>query len=480
MQKHIDGPFLTRPKLLAVCAFFAAFCLVAVKYDLFARLLFLMLSLKEPEHGYFDEYIAFILFLLLGNGLFALGKYRDLARECARRERAEAALRESEERFRLVFEQSTEATALIEPATGRFLFLNAAMEELLGYRRAELLAEGAPLLYRHFAAEGLEGICAGDALPPDFLSTRVKSRHRDGTPLVLSLRVRSVVICGNHLLHLTLRDMTEKARYEQQTSEAQARLIHANKMSSLGLLVSGVAHEINNPNSFIMFNSAMLADIWQDADRILAEHRRLAGDFAIGGLAYPEIGTATAKLIHGIQEGAQRIKATVDNLKDFARQDDPALDRPLDLNQAVLKAVSIMTPQIKKLCGNFTLELAEELPETHGSAQQIEQVVINLLSNALQALPDRERAVSLVTARSAEGGLEVTVRDAGTGMRPETLKRLSEPFFTTKSTGTGLGLYISHSIVKEHGGSLHFHSLPGQGTAVTLRLPLNAQKGGRL
>ena len=468
MRQHPAKTY-RQPRLIIVFVLISAFCLLAIRFDLFAKVLFLMLSVQLPAHGYLDEYVSLILLLSLVYATMAWSKYRELARECAKRREAEEALRESEERFRLVFDQSTDGIVLAELDSGKVLYVNSTMEKLLGYGAEELRQSGAQLLYRHFAAEALESLFSES----DFLSTRVKTCSKGGAALVVSMRVKSVEICGNGLVHFSLRDMTEKARQEEQTREAQAKLIRANKMSSLGLLVSGVAHEINNPNTFIMFNSSVLSEIWRDANRILDDYHRDHGDFSLGGLPYPEIGDATRKLIDGICEGSQRIKVTVDNLKDFSRQDDSGLNQPLDLNQAVLKAVSIMVPQIKKHCENFSLDLHDSLPVTRGNPQQIEQVVMNLLSNALQSLPDRQRAVSIATAVSSQGRLVATVKDQGSGMSPETMTRLSEPFFTTKSdgTGTGLGLYISQSIIKEHGGLLSFESELDKGTSAVVELP---------
>jgi PAS domain S-box-containing protein len=463
--------------------------LLTIKLDLFTRVISLMLPAAIQDHGALDEYLTVILMPPLLYAALACRRYQELERECARRKVAEEAVREREELFRLVFDQSTEGIVLAEPASGKILYVNETLTELLGYSREELFERGTPLLYSHFCAENLELTFAECAAARDFLSSRIRTQGSNGTELTVSLRVKSVKIGGCDLVHLTLRDMTEKVRQEDETKTAQAKLIHANKMSSLGLLVSGVAHEINNPNNFIMFNSSMLSEIWQDTDRILDDYYRSKGVFALGGLPYPEIGEATRKLIDGICEGAQRIKVTVDNLKDFARQDVPGLDRPLDLNRAVLKSVSILAPQIKKHCDRFTLHLDERLPEICGNAQKIEQVVMNLLLNALQSLPDRECAVSVSTSFSRDGRtLVATIEDQGIGMDHQTMKRLSEPFFTTKrdNAGTGLGLYISKSIIKEHGGALLFESEPGKGTSARIELPQhqseepdeNAENGG--
>ena len=235
-----------------------------------------------------------------------------------------------------------------------------------------------------------------------------------------------------------------------------------------------MAHEINNPNNFIMFNSGMLADIWKDADRVLADYHRENGDFSLGGLPYPEVGQAARKLIEGIGEGAERIRIIVDDLRDFARQDTVEPGRKMDINVAILKAAAILTPQIKKHTAHFSLHLQEHIPHNVGNIHKIEQVIINLLLNALQALPNRECGVTVTTSLDDPDCITVAITDQGSGMSAEALARISEPFFTTNSasSGTGLGLFISQSIVCSHRGSLSFQSTPGAGTTVTMKLPV--------
>jgi signal transduction histidine kinase len=242
--------------------------------------------------------------------------------------------------------------------------------------------------------------------------------------------------------------------------------------------VSGVAHEINNPNNFIMLNGRICSRVWADVQPILRQYHEAHGEFLLGGMPYSEAQPRIGQLIEGIGEGAQRIKHIVQNLRDFARRDTGDLDRPLDLNLVVESSVTLVRNLIDKSTSRFDLRLAPGLPPLRGNFQQLEQVLINLITNACQALPDRERGICVQTC-AEEGHVRVEVRDQGVGIPEANLKRILDPFFTTKQDtgGTGLGLSISYNIVKNHGGELAISSRPGEGTVAAVRLPL-APEGG--
>jgi polar amino acid transport system substrate-binding protein len=175
-----------------------------------------------------------------------------------------------------------------------------------------------------------------------------------------------------------------------------------------------------------------------------------------------------------MQEGANRIKRIVEELKDFARQDTTAATDPVDFTGIVKAAVRLVDSSIRSATNHFTASYAPDLPPIQGNAQRIEQVIVNLLLNACQALPDQERRITLATFPDLKAGAVVLrLSDEGTGIAPEHIARLTDPFFTTKreTGGTGLGLSVSASIVKEHDGVLEFDSDPGTGTTVTLTLP---------
>ncbi|GFO67823.1 histidine kinase [Geomonas limicola] len=270
---------------------------------------------------------------------------------------------------------------------------------------------------------------------------------------------------------------TLQKRIAQHTAELQNRqqqLIQADKMASLGILVSGVAHEINNPTGLILFNLPVLKKTFQVAQESLEDRFQESGDFMVGGLRYSQLREEAPRMFDEMHDGARRIKRIVDDLKDFARKDDSALDESVDLNQVVAASVRLVENSIKKATRRFELNCAPELPLLKGNAQRIEQVVVNLIINACQALPDPEKGIEVTTALGPRGDeVQVTVRDEGVGIPREHLSHLTDPFFTTKrdAGGTGLGLSVSAGIVKDHQGRLEFRSEPGVGTTVLVALP---------
>ena len=203
------------------------------------------------------------------------------------------------------------------------------------------------------------------------------------------------------------------------------------------------------------------------------------GDFALGGSTYSRVRSKLPRLLEVLEQSAQRIRRIVDDLKDFSRFDPTPHKESFDLNEVVGKTVRLMATSIRKSTNHFTIQYGNELPRIMGKPQRIEQVVVNLVLNACQALPDPERAIALATAFApATGMVTLTVTDEGAGIAPESISRLTDPFFTTKRAmgGTGLGLSISAGIVKEHGGDLTFVSVQGQGTTACLALPAAQEK----
>jgi PAS domain S-box-containing protein len=271
------------------------------------------------------------------------------------------------------------------------------------------------------------------------------------------------------------RDITAKVRMEEESKLIQSRLIQANKMTSLGTLVSGVAHEVNNPNSYILTNAQIINEIWKDSAEILKEHCRDNQELKIGGIPFSELLDVTPKLISGINDGAIRIKKIVEGLKDFSRVDSADLGGKVNLKAVIMSARLLLETHILKHTNKFSINCDDSIPPVKGSTQQLEQVIINLLMNALQSLPDEESGVWISTSYNKKSKIvSVKVKDEGRGMSDEILDRVTEPFFTTKLNvgGTGLGLSISYTIIKDHKGSLLFNSKEGKGTVVTVNLPV--------
>jgi len=279
------------------------------------------------------------------------------------------------------------------------------------------------------------------------------------------------------------REIAERRHAEEELLLNQRQLLQADKMAALGVLVSGVAHEINNPTGLILLDIPVLMRAHQDTAPILQEYFEEHGDFSLGGIPYSEMRGEIPRILSGMQDGAKRIKRIVHDLKDFARRDDAGDQGLIDLNQVVQTALRLVDPTIRKATASLATDLAGGLPRFLGNTQRIEQVVVNLVLNACQALPDREHGIRVATRLAADPArLELSVQDEGSGIAPEHLSRLTDPFFTTKreSGGTGLGLSVSAGIVKEHGGSIAFDSVPGRGTTVTLSFPVAKEEAATL
>jgi polar amino acid transport system substrate-binding protein len=249
-------------------------------------------------------------------------------------------------------------------------------------------------------------------------------------------------------------------------------------MASLGILVSGVAHEINNPTSLLLLNLPVLKESFEDIEEILEEHYENHGDFEIAGLSYTRISKEIPLMLGEMLEGSNHIRRIVSDLRDFARQEPQALSDNVDLNQVVAAAIRLTDRAIKSATDNFSVSYSESLPLFKGNSQRLQQVVINLIVNACQALDSTHQVISIKTEyQMATRRIELTISDEGKGIESQHLSRLTDPFFTTKRKegGTGLGLSISSNIIEEHGGKLLFKSVVRKGTQILLTIPLTKE-----
>ena len=272
-------------------------------------------------------------------------------------------------------------------------------------------------------------------------------------------------------------DITSRRMLEKQKDA----LMQADKMIALGTLVSGVAHEINNPNNFIMMNTPILGEVWRETLPILQEYFETHGDFVLGGISYSTMKDEIPELLTGIQEGSDRIKDIVKDLKRFVRMEPPDLSETVDINEVVRGATALLGSTIRKATYKFIANYCEPLPSIKGSFQRIEQVVINLIQNSCHALKDTGKSITVSTGYIEDAdSVFIQIDDEGQGIAPENLKNLANPFFTTKSDsgGTGLGLSVSMGIVKDHGGALSFTSTLGKGTSAVVVLPVSKTVGG--
>lgn len=395
---------------------------------------------------------------------------------CEARNRAEASLSESEDKFRSLTSQALDGIILMDHE-GYITYWNEAAFKIFGYTVEEALQhpihslisprrEGADLL-----VHAMEKVGTGENLAR---SVELIARNRNGNDVPVELSLSSTTIQGQWHAIWIVRDISERRRTEEESRNQQQQLLHADKMISLGLLVSGVAHEINNPNSIALLNIPVLSRAWESVKPILDEFYEEHGDFAIAGLEYSTMRNQLPRICRELEESAIRIKQIVVDLKDYARQETSGLMEPVDLNEIVQSGVRLTANSIHKSSNTFSCSYASQPLMVMANRQRLTQVVINLIQNSCEALEDPSRSLKVSTGYDKEkDGVEISIHDEGTGIAPENLKQVTDPFFTTKRSigGTGLGLSVSSGIVKEHSGAMEFYSERGVGTKVIVVFP---------
>lgn len=242
-----------------------------------------------------------------------------------------------------------------------------------------------------------------------------------------------------------IRDVTAKR-------QIQAQLFHSAKLAAIGEMAAGVAHELNNPLTAIIGNASVLLRITKHGEKAF-------------------------KLLEDVKHCGQRCKRIIQNLLTFARQDNYSLE-PLDINQVVTNSLSLVAYQIQKSNIYIKVNPGKNLPPIMGNKQQLEQVIINFLLNARDALDNTKNRKIIITTRIIEyenkAAIEVAVFDNGEGIEAKNLEHIFNPFFTTKNStkGTGLGLSVSLGIAETHRGTIKVRSKPGNGSTFSLILPL--------
>jgi len=372
------------------------------------------------------------------------------------------ALGESEEKYRKLVENSLLGIYLIR--RGRFLYVNPKLAEIFGYTREEVLE--LPVLElvapedRQLVAENLRRRERGEV---EYINYEFRGLKKDGTVFDVEVLGSRVILGGRPavigtLMDITQRKLLERARRDytvglerkvgdktRQLAEAQSQLIHSEKLAATGKLAAAIAHEINNP---IYGIQGCLEKICED---LPAEHPDKY--FVLKAL-----------------EGSQRIVNLIRKLQDFYQPADDQL-RPADINILLEDVLIIQRNYLLINRVTLTKTLQPDLPQLKVSPSQIQQVFLNIISNAVEAMPEGGR-LHIATLRCGEC-VCVEFHDTGCGIPPENMAKIFDPFFTTKKdvVGAGLGLSVSYGIVKKHGGNIFVTSQPGAGTTFRIELP---------
>jgi two-component system NtrC family sensor kinase len=275
----------------------------------------------------------------------------------------------------------------------------------------------------------------GEVIP----NVEVKRQTKEGKGIIISMTISALRNAEGNIVGVSriCKDITD-------LKKAEERLILAERLSSLGELTAGVAHELRNPLAGIKINT-----------QILSRKKDL-----------PEM---EKKLLDSTQEGIEKIQKIVDDMLHFAKPKASHFQEE-EIDEVVEKSLAILQTKLKK--GNISsiFEAGLELPRVRIDIHQIQQVLINLMLNAIQSM-EKGGTLTIRTFRENEGGVGVEVRDTGVGIPRSHLKKIFDPFFTTKSEGTGLGLSISLKILESHGATINVVSEEGKGSTFTIHFP---------
>lgn len=391
----------------------------------------------------------------------------------------------AEDRFSALLDAAVDAIVLIN-RRGEITLFNHAAERLLGYQPAEVLGRNVSMLMpepyqtehdryiQHYLTTGQRKIIG--------IGREVVARRKDGTsfPIELSVGEYHPTRQGfgrrssddiEHGFVGILRDITERKQLEaqlrkgseelknmldnlgQSTREAEelrARLTHVGRIGTLGEMVSGIAHEVNQPLTAI------------------ANYANACRRLLTSGQAKPAELVST---LEKISDQADRAGQVIRGLRSLVRKRD-VVRESLDCNQLVRDVARLVDFELRQAGFRLVWNLASSVPRVMGDGVQIQQVVLNLFRNGLDAMLEWAQGDSIELAtRVSDGWVEISINDCGPGLSAQTVERLYEPFFTTKPQGIGLGLSICKSIVQAHDGELNHAALEGGGTSFTIRLP---------
>ena len=371
----------------------------------------------------------------------------------------------AESRFNALLDAAVDAIILID-ARGRVTRFNATAERMFGYREAEVVGNNVSMLmpepYRsqHDAYIHRYGTTGERRIIG--IGREVEAQRKDGTTFPIDLSVgefrtdtglhhrRSEDEAIVHGFVGIIRDLTERKAQTREAEGLRARLTHVGRLGTLGEMVSGIAHEVNQPLTAISNYASAV--------------RRMVQAGTIGG---EELASTLEKI--GTQ--AERAGQVIRGLRALVRRRDEVRE-PLDCNRLIRDVSKLVEFETRQAGYRLVLKFAEPLPAVSGDAVQIQQVVLNLIRNGLDAMLERAHGDSIeVETLSADGFVEIRVTDSGVGIAPAALERLFEPFFTTKLQGIGLGLSICKSIITAHHGELTGEAAPQRGARFRVRLP---------
>jgi PAS domain S-box-containing protein len=411
-----------------------------------------MVDMQLTDEGIWQELLPFFTYagMMLDNEITNYSQLTEALRQ----------LQDSETLYRTLFEQSPDGVQLADPVTTKPIYFNTAMHQLLGYSREEYAGL---TVTEYEVMEDQEQIAARiwNLLQTGFSTFESIYRTKNNELRNVTVSLRAVTISGRSSIMAIVRDCTERKKFEAERLELERRLLHAQKLESLGILAGGIAHDFNNLLAAIM------------------------GNLELSLFKLP----AASPERHRIEQAIQACQRAADLTRQMLAYSGKGAfeSKEVDLSDLVHHNTELLRTSIPRNI-SMLIETAPDLPPTMADPGQIQQIVMNLITNAAEAIGQQTGLISITTGMAdyAEEALAMSlledkprpgryiwleVVDNGVGMNDETKKRIFEPFFTTKFTGRGLGMSAVLGIVKSHGGAIFLDSVEGVGSRFKIIFP---------
>jgi two-component system, NtrC family, sensor kinase len=435
-----------------------------------------------------------------GEETFVQSTVRDITEQ----KRAQEALQEGERRLTAILDSTYAAVVITDPETGMIVDFNPTAEMMLGISKDEVLGHA----FQEFICHDPGNLHTRPERPQKVLRAEWVLKDAYGKRVQVLMNVVPITLQGNEFQIHSFLDITERKEAEEairqayekldkanrELKEMQTQIVQSEKMASIGQLAAGIAHEMNTPVGFVACNFETLQKYMDKFLRLFRVYEQLGAAVAEGpkdhrmamveeirrmreDLKIAFVLNDIKDLFEDSKEGLSRVTTIIQNLRDFSRIDQASDAGCYDINEGVRATLVVVQNEIKHEA-DIRLELGR-IPAIPCRAGEINQVFLNILVNAAQAIRSQERSGrGAITIRTAVEGDYVVchIADDGPGIAPENLRKIFDPFFTTKPAGkgTGLGLSISHDIiVNKHKGQLLVESELGHGAAFTIRLPIN-------
>ena len=383
-----------------------------------------------------------------------VAEYVGTAMDVTERKRTEEELRESEKRFRTFVDHAGDALFVYDLEQRTVVDVNRSACESLGYARQELIGK-TPLGFQPDSDQAtMESVAERTAAGETVFDTHWH-RRKDGSTFPVEVHTSLVSYGGRRFLLMVARDISDRVRADEQRDklrQLEAELVHLDRLTMLGELTASIAHEVNQPLSGVVSNAS-------------ANLRWLAGDS-------PNLEEAREAARRIVRDG-KRAGEVIARIRALTKKASTPREK-LDLNETLRQVLALVGDEAKRKSVNIRTKFADDLSPVSGDQVQLQQVVLNLAMNAIEAMSnvgERARELLMTTRNIDPDQVQVTVEDSGIGLDPNTMPKIFEPFYTTKPTGMGMGLSISRSIVQSHGGRLWATAKDGPGTIFYFTLP---------